>query len=637
MGEGGLLLRSTNGVTWSEIASGTSLDLFDVAYGNGKLVAVGLFGTVLHSSDGIQWVAAPGTGTAYHVVFFSGAFYQCGSFGNLSRSTDGIVWTRISIAGERNLGVIVAGNNSLIVGSYWGDLWRSENGGSWDQVRSGAGAGLYGGVYGDGTFVLGGTGGTIIFSTDGTNWTEAATAAADSINLQAIAYGNGVFLASGSVGGVYRAEEGVALEFTAAPIPLTFPATAIGESLTLPLRIQNTGTLPINSLAITVEGLHSAAFVPGIIGGRLEAGATANIPVAFRPLLIGTVVAQLNIGATGTVSRKQRVTSYGTGLRPDWASGVEVQGRVVALPSGSPVSDAAVISPMSTVQTDQAGRFRLEVAAQLQTLVAFEKPGYLTRHATILPRVNDVDLADISLISTNGSGFDLGGYKRVLFDGSGRAPFHLTRWLARPTLYIDTTPDRNTGEAFGAAGIQHITNIIPSFIERMSHGFLQNMQVVIGSAPPTNHAIVFRLDSRISSAGASGGGSQADGEITYSAVLLKSPEVALNSYVILHETGHALGLNHANGNVSSLMASASIFWPTRDIRISVTETEFDLLMGQILYDRFPGGETDPDESTAVEYDPIGFPLPTSSGLIPRAHLSIATSSRGMLLLLSGRA
>lgn len=637
VGEGGVILRSMDGVAWSEIASITSTELYDVEYGNNKFIAVGLWGTVLYSADGLQWTPTQGTGTAYNVVFFNGAFYQAGSYGNLSRSTNGIDWTAITIAGQNNISVIVAGNNCLIVGSYWGDVWRSGDGVSWVKVSSGTSQGLYGGVYGDGTFVLGGTGGTIIFSTDGTNWTQAATGAQSTMNFQAIAYGNGIFLASGSYGYIYKAEEGVAMEFTATPMPLTFPGTAFGQSLTLPLRIQNTGTLLINSISISCNGLHQAAFTSNVSSGSIPAGSAKDILVTFRPLLIGTVDAQLVITARGTVLRSQTITLRGTGVRPDWVSDVPVDGRVLGLSSGLPLVGVTVMSPISTVQTDQNGHFRLQAASGLQTVVMFRMPGYLTRYATILPPTDGSLLNDVSLICSNDSGFDLGGYKRVLFDSQRSAPFHLTRWLAPPTLYIDTRPDGITGATFTEAGIRSITNTIPGFIERMTHGFLRNLEVVVGATPPSDHVIVFKLDSRISTSGAAGGGSQTDGEITYQCVSLRTPADALNSSVVFHETGHALGLCHANGNLVSLMASASIFWPNREIYPSAAETTFDLLMGQILYARFPGGETNPDETVEVEYDPIGFPLSTSSSFVPEPSLVITRSNSGMILLVKGRA
>ena len=62
------------------------------------------------------------------------------------------------------------------------------------------------------------------------------------------------------------------------------------------------------------------------------------------------------------------------------------------------------------------------------------------------------------------------------------------------------------------------------------------------------------------------------------------------------------------------MAAASFFWPTRAINTAAAPTDFDLLVGKILYDRPPGGITGPDETDATEYDGFGFPLSANDPL-----------------------
>jgi hypothetical protein len=54
-------------VSWTQQTSGTRDDLNGVAYGNGLFVAVGDFGTILTSPDGVNWTvrtSAWPTGTA---------------------------------------------------------------------------------------------------------------------------------------------------------------------------------------------------------------------------------------------------------------------------------------------------------------------------------------------------------------------------------------------------------------------------------------------------------------------------------------------------------------------------------------------------------------------------------------------
>ena len=63
MGDGGTILTSTDGTTWTErlsVIKSKQLirifsSLFDVTYGNGLFVTVGRSGTILTSPDGISW------------------------------------------------------------------------------------------------------------------------------------------------------------------------------------------------------------------------------------------------------------------------------------------------------------------------------------------------------------------------------------------------------------------------------------------------------------------------------------------------------------------------------------------------------------------------------------------------------
>lgn len=86
--------------------------------GAGRFVAAGLFGAVLWSPDGASWTSAAGTGSAYDAAYFKGAFYQAGSCGNFGRSADGVTWSPIALVGDENIGVLVAGPDDLVLGTY---------------------------------------------------------------------------------------------------------------------------------------------------------------------------------------------------------------------------------------------------------------------------------------------------------------------------------------------------------------------------------------------------------------------------------------------------------------------------------------------------------------------------------------
>jgi len=57
VGNGGTILTSTDGTTWTSRTSGTSQHLHGVTYGNSNFVTVGNGGTILTSTDGTTWTS----------------------------------------------------------------------------------------------------------------------------------------------------------------------------------------------------------------------------------------------------------------------------------------------------------------------------------------------------------------------------------------------------------------------------------------------------------------------------------------------------------------------------------------------------------------------------------------------------
>ena len=55
VGDGGVVLVSSDGETWFVRPVGTKQDLSDVAWSGSRFVAVGASGTILSSGDGLTW------------------------------------------------------------------------------------------------------------------------------------------------------------------------------------------------------------------------------------------------------------------------------------------------------------------------------------------------------------------------------------------------------------------------------------------------------------------------------------------------------------------------------------------------------------------------------------------------------
>jgi hypothetical protein len=150
VGNGGTILTSPDGVSWTQRTSGTSNSLSGVTYRNGTFVAVGLGGTILTSPDGVTWTQRT-SGTRNWlsgVTYGNGPSWRWGD-GPILTSPDGVNWTaRANGDGQQALGRGLRQRH--------------------DSLR--------GVAYGNGTFV--GTGGTILTSPDGVNWTVRASGTA---------------------------------------------------------------------------------------------------------------------------------------------------------------------------------------------------------------------------------------------------------------------------------------------------------------------------------------------------------------------------------------------------------------------------------------------------------------------------
>ncbi len=89
VGVGGLgtVVTSTNGVDWSTQVSGVTSDLYTIVYGNGLFVAGGDAGTIITSADGVAWTSplSNTTNAIYGLAFGNG--------NEILTSTDGVKWT----------------------------------------------------------------------------------------------------------------------------------------------------------------------------------------------------------------------------------------------------------------------------------------------------------------------------------------------------------------------------------------------------------------------------------------------------------------------------------------------------------------------------------------------------------------
>jgi len=205
----GGIWTSTDGIRWTQRNSGTVLNLAGLAAGNGRFIVVGDDGTLLTSTDGAAWTAGnPGTGKNLNDVLFDGTqFMLCGNDGVILTSADGAIWTDRRGGRTDDLEGIVYTNGLFVAVGGDGTILTSINGMQWTARNSPNSRNLHDITYAAGQFVAVGQRGTVLTSPNGINWTSRSTPTTN--YLQRVTYGNGRYVAVGTGGTVIGSTNGI--------------------------------------------------------------------------------------------------------------------------------------------------------------------------------------------------------------------------------------------------------------------------------------------------------------------------------------------------------------------------------------------------------------------------------------------
>jgi hypothetical protein len=165
-------------------------ELTDIAYGNGRYVAVGVEGTVVVSTNGRDWsLHTAEYGTFTSIVYGDGLFAAVAD-GLLNTSTDGVTWTNrvLPTAGRGQISWLAFGAGRFVgVGT---SVVSSDDGISWIEHTNIPPSGYPAVTYGNGLFVVSAYNGTLT-STNGIDWVHYPIGGA----FPSLAAGNGVFVA----------------------------------------------------------------------------------------------------------------------------------------------------------------------------------------------------------------------------------------------------------------------------------------------------------------------------------------------------------------------------------------------------------------------------------------------------------
>jgi len=195
VGTSGTILTSTDSINWTPIYGGVTANLNHVCYGNGKFVAVGASGIIIYSTDGLVWNKATSSVslTLTSVVWASGAinnFVATSTNGTIILSTDAIDWpvsgiiNTSDVDGINNIdyhsGLLVAvGNNASVLYSTDANNWYNASLppiGSSNTLHVGTSGYNFKAVrYVDDRWIASGDYSTVIISIDGINWVYGYT------------------------------------------------------------------------------------------------------------------------------------------------------------------------------------------------------------------------------------------------------------------------------------------------------------------------------------------------------------------------------------------------------------------------------------------------------------------------------
>jgi hypothetical protein len=127
-GDQGKILISTNGTSWTNVASGVNTGLLRVHCFNGRLLVVGENGTLLTSTNATTWtsVASGVTNWLNDAIMVSNTCYAVGNQGVVLTSTNFTSWTSIGTITTESLDGVATQNGQLIVVGYGGMILRSQ-------------------------------------------------------------------------------------------------------------------------------------------------------------------------------------------------------------------------------------------------------------------------------------------------------------------------------------------------------------------------------------------------------------------------------------------------------------------------------------------------------------------------------
>jgi photosystem II stability/assembly factor-like uncharacterized protein len=177
VGDGGTILRSSDGVAWTQQQSNTTAPLYGVAAGEDRFLGVGAGGVVVISTDfGVTWnVLATGRPyDLYSVAFGKERWVACGANGSVQVAVEpsGGTWQVAAEDVLPNLNDVIFTQDVFVIVGDEGVVLTTANGGDLGQSVTDSGQFLFGVAFGNGLFVAVASGEHVFTSRDAVVWQE---------------------------------------------------------------------------------------------------------------------------------------------------------------------------------------------------------------------------------------------------------------------------------------------------------------------------------------------------------------------------------------------------------------------------------------------------------------------------------
>lgn len=227
VGAGGSVIVSSDALNWQRL-TGSWESLNDLVRGGDMIVAVGGFGSIMTSEDGSQWTSRyqAENFSFLAVTYGDGVFVAVGESGYvvtedhpygartpqiIFTSSDGIAWEQHDSPVEDALSdVIFANGIFMAVGGSQGidaTVITSSDGENWNAQNVTMNTQLYGVAYGNGVFAAAGYSGDIMVSGDnGATWSKRPSGSSNMI--RGISFQNGIFITGDNYGNVMTSTNG---------------------------------------------------------------------------------------------------------------------------------------------------------------------------------------------------------------------------------------------------------------------------------------------------------------------------------------------------------------------------------------------------------------------------------------------